>query len=93
MSISLAIASWTLGSIILGLLLGQVFRRSAKRRRSGERFTVPRQAISWKPTRPSAQAAKAQNDARPKTGCAAEPRWQPPCDGTTPEGSAPKEAL
>jgi hypothetical protein len=40
MGILIAIAGWTLGSIVLGLLLGYVFGISAKRRRAEEQFIL-----------------------------------------------------
>jgi len=44
MKIFVVITAWTLGSILLGLLLGRIFRQSAKRRRAEERFIVWLQA-------------------------------------------------
>jgi hypothetical protein len=46
MGILIAIAGWTLGSIVLGLLLGYVFGTSAKRRRAEEQFILSLHARS-----------------------------------------------
>jgi hypothetical protein len=58
MSILVAIASWTVGSIVFGLVLGRIFGVAAKRRRAEEQFIASLQAGNCYTARPYAEGPK-----------------------------------
>lgn len=55
MRILVVIASWTLGSIVLGLFWGRFFGMSAKRGRAEKQFIASLQTGSNKTTRPKCE--------------------------------------
>jgi hypothetical protein len=63
MDILVAIAGWVLGSIALGLLLGQVFRASAEHRHAEEQLLESLQAGAGGTICPRVSAPKAGESA------------------------------
>lgn len=58
MSILVAIAGWTVGSIVFGLVLGCIFGMAAKRRHAEEQFIASLEIGNCKLTRPSKGSPK-----------------------------------
>jgi len=63
MTVLIAIAGWTLGSILLGLALGHVFGTLKKRRRAEERFIVSLQTRDRKANQHGPNAPEAPKKA------------------------------
>jgi hypothetical protein len=64
MDVLVVIAGWTFGSILLGLVLGQILRPSAERRRIEEEFLASPEAGTRKTTCPGVDVPKAAEAAR-----------------------------
>ena len=76
MKIAILLASWTIGSLLLGLVLGRLFSVFAKRRHAEEELF--------------ARAEKMRKPAAPRDGAASYSNAVPPASGVPSAASAPQ---